>query len=97
MISYVIQDIFWPTLDTMCGWEIQEATPTPRNMSPSLRPIPNSGISGNKINTLKSNLNLNKMAVVNFAVYKVESKVFRRWCIALRITEFLDFVQRPEF
>jgi hypothetical protein len=26
-----------------------------------------------------------------------ESKGFRRWCIGLRITGFIDFVHRPEF
>jgi hypothetical protein len=27
----------------------------------------------------------------------VESKGFWRWCMGLRITEFIDFVHRPEF
>jgi hypothetical protein len=52
MKSYVIQDTFWPTLAMMCGWEMQEGTLTPRNMSVSPPPIPNSGISGNAINQI---------------------------------------------
>jgi hypothetical protein len=27
----------------------------------------------------------------------LDSKQFRRWCIILRITEFSDFVHRPNF
>jgi hypothetical protein len=52
MKRYVIQDTFWQTLGMMCGWEMQEATLTPRNMSVSPPRIPNTGISGNEINEI---------------------------------------------
>jgi hypothetical protein len=64
-------------LATMCGWEMQEAIPTPENTQSCLPQIPNSGTSGNELvaTLLRLSENFIRQILAEKKHFEISSKI----------------------